>query len=340
MEKQFKVYKSSAGSGKTFTLVKEYLKLCLKEESSLYFSHVLAITFTNKATYEMKERILSALQLIAEHDPKSINDPLIDILSKELNQSPLQLKEKCSDVLSAIVHNYGDFSISTIDRFSHRLIRTFAKDLGLPLNFNVEVDEKRLLEETVARLLSEVGKNKVISNWLFAFAFYQLEEDKSWRIENELFDFARKMLGEQNRFYLQALKKCSSDDFEKLRVKLKKENREFEKAIKEIGQKGVNLIEQKSIPLASFARGKTGIGSYFKYLSYFDKDKLTPNSYARKTIEDDKPIISLVFLSTLPSAKALVSRLNIRFRILLLLPTILSFIFARYSLNSSTLFIN
>tara|TARA_B100000965_G_scaffold365107_1_gene349323 strand:+ start:127875 stop:131036 length:3162 start_codon:yes stop_codon:yes gene_type:complete len=285
MNQLFQVYKSSAGSGKTFTLVKEYLKLCLKAESHFHFSSILAITFTNKATLEMKERLLGALKSISENE----SDDLVSLLVQETAMEETQIREKCQFVLTNILHNYGDFSISTIDRFTHRLIRTFAKDLGLPLNFQVEIDPKRILEESVERLIQGVGIDRHLSNMLFAFAYYKIEENKSWRIDEDLIDFAKLLLDDQNSIYIEGLKKCKQEDFIQLRKTYQKQNKEFVSQLNAICEKANQLILDSGIDASMFYRGKTGIYSYFdRNTKGFSLKSVEANSYVRTTIEEDK----------------------------------------------------
>src|ERR1041384_1621611 len=135
----FTVYKSSAGSGKTFTLVKEYLRLALADEADppQRYREILAITFTNKAAAEMKDRIIRALEDIAQNGTSSA---MGETLMKEMNVDQLSLVTRARDVLQAILHNYTDFAIGTIDSFTHRIVRAFAHDLHLPVNFEVETD--------------------------------------------------------------------------------------------------------------------------------------------------------------------------------------------------------
>ena len=123
----FQVYNASAGSGKTFTLVKEYLKILLKTTDSFRFQNILAITFTNKAAAEMKERVLKSLQDISEKK----ENPMLDILKEELGVAENDLTIRSKKVLTAILQNYAAFNITTIDSFTHRIIRSFSFDLGL-----------------------------------------------------------------------------------------------------------------------------------------------------------------------------------------------------------------
>src|SRR6478735_7186576 len=123
----FVVYKSSAGSGKTFTLVKEYLRLALYDEQKLAYNYkrILALTFTNKAAAEMKSRVIEALYQISQ---EAENNPTGIILCQDLSIAPAELKRRASVLLSDILHHYSDFSIGTIDSFTHKIIKTFAHD--------------------------------------------------------------------------------------------------------------------------------------------------------------------------------------------------------------------
>ena len=154
----FNIYNASAGSGKTFTLVKDYLKIVLTSKEFLPHRHVLAITFTNKAVDEMKTRIVEALMTFAAPSILSQSDPLFEQVVSELGSSPKEIHLKSKQLLSKILHNYAAFDISTIDKFTQKLIRTFAFDLKLPMNFEVELDTDLLLQKAVSRLLSKAGK--------------------------------------------------------------------------------------------------------------------------------------------------------------------------------------
>ena len=137
----FQVYNASAGSGKTFTLVKQYLKVLLTSSDLFMFQKVLAITFTNKAAGEMKARVLFNLEEFAEGSESD----LLKIILSETNLDATIIQERSKKILDAILNNYAAFSITTIDSFTHKIIKSFAFDLGLSLNFEVEMDAISLL---------------------------------------------------------------------------------------------------------------------------------------------------------------------------------------------------
>ena len=182
----FQVYNASAGSGKTFTLVKEYIKVLLNSDDIFSFQKILAITFTNKAAGEMKERVLSSLEDFA--DGKE-ND-LFNVLIKEIRIDKSLIKERSKKILDAILKNYAAFSITTIDSFTHKIIKNFAYDLGLPLNFEVEMDAVSLLNEAVDVLISKIGTDKKLTNLLIDYSLDKTDDDKSWDISRDLSEFA------------------------------------------------------------------------------------------------------------------------------------------------------
>ena len=174
----FQVYNASAGSGKTFTLVKEYLKIILKTQDAYKFKQILAITFTNKAANEMKERILNNLRAFADGD---FND-MSDLLCQEISINKEVLQKRAAIALREIINNYAAFAITTIDSFTYKIIRNFSFDLGLSLNFEVALNTKTILEETVELLMSKIGIDKELTKTLLLFALYKWQKDETWDV--------------------------------------------------------------------------------------------------------------------------------------------------------------
>ena len=143
----FKVYQASAGSGKTFTLIKEYLKLCLKDKASVAnYQSILAITFTNAAANEMKDKIVNNLCELAGVKPAK-SDGMKQTLLKELDKiTEKELKDNAQALLTCIMHDYSNFCVSTIDAFVQKLSRSFAHDLGLPSRYTVSIDKEEMAE--------------------------------------------------------------------------------------------------------------------------------------------------------------------------------------------------
>jgi ATP-dependent exoDNAse (exonuclease V) beta subunit len=285
----FTVYKSSAGSGKTFTLVKEYLKLILPEPSK--YRHILAITFTNKAANEMKERVLFNLKELAKpsgkRDPEISRD-LLPLLIAETGLTETGIITKSAEALKLILHNYSDFAIGTIDSFSHRVIRTFAHDFGLPVNFNVELDSDELLETAVDLMLDKVGDDEELTGLLVKFLESRMDEDRSWNIDSTMMDFARVLLNEIGVRHLEKLKNLKLADFDRIVSEIYRQIDAFETRIQKIAEEGVELIEKNDIPLSAFYQGEKGIGGYFGKLTKKRMESLGSDSYTSKTVNEDR----------------------------------------------------
>ncbi len=251
----FNIYNASAGSGKTFTLVKDYLKIVLTSKEFLPHRHVLAITFTNKAVDEMKTRIVGALMTFASPTILSQPDALFEQVVDELESSPTIIHAKSKQLLSKILHNYAAFDISTIDKFTQKLIRTFAFDLKLPMNFEVELDTDHLLQKAVNRLLSKAGKNKALTKVLVAFAIEKADDDKSWNIALDLVKTAKLLISETDAPFLKALSQRSLQDFQDLKTKLTNDINAIETEIAEQSIQVLESISASGVEFSDFTRG-------------------------------------------------------------------------------------
>ena len=143
----FAIYDASAGSGKTYALVKEYLKIILSASANDAYRNILAITFTNKAVQEMKSRIVGSLSEFAASEPNQKALDLMQYLVDDSQNATVKLsisgiQTKAQKIIKHIIHNYAAFDISTIDKFTHKVIRAFAHDLGLPMTFEVSLDSE------------------------------------------------------------------------------------------------------------------------------------------------------------------------------------------------------
>ena len=179
MAKPFLLYRSSAGSGKTYTLTLEYLKLALKNTKSGY-RQILAVTFTNKATQEMKERIVEVLERLSREvrPGESLDDELMDHL--DFDEEQLMLRARAT--LLHILHGYGHFAVSTIDSFFQKVIRSFAREMDLQAKFDVEMDTDAVLDKLVDRIVEKVADDPALKNWLIVYAEELLLDGKSWDI--------------------------------------------------------------------------------------------------------------------------------------------------------------
>lgn len=287
-QNNFIVYKSSAGSGKTFTLVKEYLKLALVDKHNLTkaYKGILAITFTNKAASEMKWRIIKVLKEISLES----NDMLSSLIAKELSISKEDLKSRAEIVLTDILHNYSDFSIGTIDSFTHRIIRTFALDLKLPINFQIETDSDAVFKKVISTLINNLGKDTLITDYLVQFSIAQIEDNKNWDPEQTLIDFIKEINKEGVSDLINQLNDKSISDFDVIKKQLKSITKEFENYLKSNGERALKLINDKQLTAGTFASGGAGIYNFYVKLSTLKTTSQTDlfGSNVMKTLEQDK----------------------------------------------------
>ncbi|WP_422095078.1 UvrD-helicase domain-containing protein [Tenacibaculum sp. MEBiC07804] len=245
----FQIFNASAGSGKTFTLVKEYLKVVLQSSDVFYFQKILAITFTNKAAGEMKERVMKSLSDAAEE----VENDIIGQILQETTLDKATVKERSTKILDAILQNYSAFSITTIDSFTHKIIKNFAHDLGLTLNFEVEMDAVSLLNEAVDILISKIGTNKELTNLLIDFSLSKIDEDKSWDISYELKEFSKILLNENDVQHFRNLADKSINDFFSLKEKLVKANNQIESLFTEVADKALLLVKNNGLEFSDFS---------------------------------------------------------------------------------------
>ena len=253
----FTVYRSSAGSGKTFTLVREYLRLSLATEQPDLYRHILAITFTNKAANEMKERVVKALKELSSDEPPTGSTLFLqESLCEELNIDDHHLRLRASFVLEHLLHHYSDFSISTIDKFVHRVIRAFAHDLRIPMNFEVELDARTLLSRAIDLLLADIGTQEKLTKALVEFSESKADEEKSWQIERDLFRFAANLLDETGHFHLKKIKDITLDEFFEIRDELNERIATFNEKISTIGKEALGLLDHVGLGPEAMAGGK------------------------------------------------------------------------------------
>ena len=251
----FKIYNASAGSGKTYTLVKDYLKIVLTSDAYLPHRHILAITFTNKAVDEMKSRIVAALLRFSSSKILTSKDDLFYELVKDLNLSPQILHQRAKQLIQKILHNYGGFDVSTIDKFNQRLIRTFAFDLQLPVNFEVELDTDTLLNKAVDELISKTGKDKALTKVLVAYALSKSDDDKSWDIALDLYKSAKLLTQETALPFLDLLSAQKLAAFDELKSKINKEHHILSRQISDAAAQVLQLISSNGLNFGDFFGG-------------------------------------------------------------------------------------
>lgn len=282
----FSIYNASAGSGKTFTLVKEYLKQLLQSKNVGQYRHLLAITFTNKAVAEMKQRIVDTLVEFSEEDSSENPSPMMHAISEETELSLEEIRERSKKILRHLLHNYAAFSVETIDKFNHRLIRTFARDLQLAQNFEVSLDQEEILEEAVDSLLSKTGINKAITDIVLDFALQKTDDDKSWDIARDITTASKLLFIENEAVHTDKLKEKTLDDFSEFKKQLFKKKEVTTKELKSEAQSLLDLFGKNNITKNEFSGG--WLWNHFENLAN-GKAPSSFDSAWQKNLEDKIP---------------------------------------------------
>ncbi len=251
----FTVYNAAAGAGKTYTLVKAYLLTLLQGEFKDSYKNILAITFTNKAVAEMKTRVLDNLVAMGNTNTPLKYQGIVNELVVETKIPEQKLKQKARRILKSILHNYAAFDIVTIDTFTHRVIRTFANDLGIPMNFEIEMDADLLIEEAVGAVIAKIGVDKELTALIVDFAISKLEEDKSWDISIELNKIAKLLLSENDRKHLDKLSNKTIVDFKGLKKVLSSKNTVIKDGVVHKAKDILKTINQAGLETMDFTRG-------------------------------------------------------------------------------------
>ena len=275
--KNFKVFQASAGSGKTYTIVKEYLKLCLANVQSIdNYKHILAITFTNASANDMKKKIVDELNEIIDSqtvEPKTMEADLI----KELNITDVELKRNATLLRTCIFHDYSSFCVSTIDSFVQKLSRTFARDLGLPSQYSVSIDE----DDVAATITENLGMQINVSNPLLVQSLTQFSQDQfanesSIQPEAMLSEFVSKLMTEKA---FQKDEKNNIKDLTQYQQTINFLNdkvSEFEKGVKAFLDAFKAIEAKYGLDVSDCSNGRNGFHSFI-------------NALAQKKYEPPKP---------------------------------------------------
>ncbi|MDE5432033.1 UvrD-helicase domain-containing protein [Elizabethkingia meningoseptica] len=268
----YTVINASAGSGKTYSLIKNLLKICLRYNRPEVIRNILALTFTNKAANEMKERILSWLGDFTSDrymDIQALTDIQNELKSEGIHLTIDDLHYRSKNLLDYILHHYSALNISTIDKFNTRLIRSFAYELGLPQNFNLEIDAAPFLLEAVDQTLDKIGDNDQLSEAFMDYINYNLDNQKRENLPKTLFDTAKNFNNDIHYFTLEKNKNFDWTAYSDEKEKLRKEIKQLLKDSKEKALSSIELIKSRDLSVEDFSGGKVNsIAVFFeKYLN-------------------------------------------------------------------------
>lgn len=277
----FSLYDASAGSGKTYTLVKEYLKIILLSNKPDAYRNILAITFTNKAVHEMKSRVIENISQFAKEDPSEKASELMNVIHDETSLSVQAIQEKAKSIIKNLIHNYSSFDILTIDKFTHKVIRAFAHDLNLPISFEVSLDTENLLNEAIDAIVAEAGNDEQLTKLLIDYSLEKTDDDKSWDISNDIMETGKLILNENNREEITHFKDKTILDFITIKQKLELLCLQLETEAVALADEALLLIESKKIDTNSFSRQ-----TFPKHLLSVKERKFNPKNKTYHQFED------------------------------------------------------
>ncbi len=278
MQNSYLVINASAGSGKTYSLVKNLLKICLRYPNQAEsIRHILALTFTNKAANEMKERIINWLFSFTK---ENYNENLeLQNIKSEFDEEGIHitiedLHHRAKQILDYVLHHYSTLNIGTIDKFNARLVRSFTYELGLAQNFNLEINAEPFLIEAVDQLLDEIGDNNHISEAFMDFVNYGLDNETRININKNLYDSAKKFISDTHYEALSENKNFEWEAYERKKENLRNEIKADKNQSISLAKEIIQTLTEQDLNIEDFAGGNVnGIAKFFHEVIKFYKDE-------------------------------------------------------------------
>ncbi|HEY9007709.1 MAG TPA: UvrD-helicase domain-containing protein [Ohtaekwangia sp.] len=286
-EKVFHIYRSSAGSGKTRTLAKEYLKLALRYPE--YFRYILAMTFTNKSTQEMKDRIIRYLDDFVRGKSEDLATEIMnDFQAEGRSFTPKQFADRSREVLSLILHHYSQFSVSTIDAFFQRVIRSFTRETNLLGNFRLEVDNDLVLEEVIDQVMDNLSDDEELRGWVLEFSLERLVEGKDWDIRSALLDFSKEIFKEEFKAIEDQVLRITENKefFKSVRIKLQQVVKQFESQVQQTSRNLLKDFHVHNLSITDFKYGKSG--SIYSYIAGLEEEIKLPGMRVMNMLNDSR----------------------------------------------------
>ncbi len=287
---QFIIYRASAGSGKTYSLVIEYLSLALSDDSGKAYRKILGVTFTNKAATELKERILKFLKGIGlpENDKDFLPDVAANLCAR-LGIEQRQLAYRARLTYTDILHNYSRLSISTIDKFVHRLIRSFSRELGLQSDFEIEMDRERVFGEISRQLINLAGKDKEVTEWIIKWLLSKLDDNKSaGNYEQDLAKFGLELMTDEAAEFKPALLALDPTKLAEVQSKTNLLIKAFDEEIKQLAKQALKTITDADLGTEHFIGKSRGVVPFFLKKSEHQIQAFEISASAEKWFSDGK----------------------------------------------------
>ena len=282
MVKPLTVYKASAGSGKTFTLATEYIRLLVENPQS--YRSILAVTFTNKATEEMKMRILSQLYGIAHQLPDS--DGYLKAIQERTGYEPRFISERAGMALNNLLNNYNYFRVETIDTFFQSVLRNMARELDLTTNLRIGLNDYQVEELAVDQLISDLTTTDVMLQWILKYIMENIQDDKSWNVISQIKNFGCHIFRDDYKAVSHELEKKMQEPgfFEDYTQKLREIRQVAEDRMKQIGESFFQILEGEGLSIDDLSNKSRGIAGFFLKLQKGIFDSSIENSTVAKTL--------------------------------------------------------
>lgn len=273
------IYKASAGSGKTFALTLAYFRIIFTSPSE--YRNILAVTFTNKATEEMKSRIINELHRLAEGEKSDYGD----LLKQELGLNDELLKNRAVLLRTMLLHDYGRLAVTTIDRFFQRIVKSFTRELGIFQGYNVELDSDYVLLKAVGKIMQELGKTPDLKGWINELMNRNVEEGKSWSIKSKIAELGEELFHENYMLFdKQILERFSDRQFLKnYQDYLRGLIENYRGRQTDYGKQALDIIRDYGLVLSDFKGNKSGCASHFYKLVDLNFDE--PTATIRKAVD-------------------------------------------------------
>lgn len=283
--KALTVYKASAGSGKTFTLAAEFIKLLILDPNR--YKEILAVTFTNKATEEMKHRIVSKLYGLANRLSES-NDYMKKITS-ELGFSEEIISERAGLALHNLLHNYNLFRVQTIDAFFQSVLRNMAKEIGLGNNMRIALNDKQIISDAVDNLFDSLDNDKQLFAWIMDYISEVMDDNKSWNIKGEVKQFGENLSKEFYKSREHMLDNIDKDEnfFKRYKAVLKASEGKIKEGYEAIYDDFTSILAANGFSPEDLKQGTKGVAGYFLKLKNGNLDDKIVNTYVKKAMEDE-----------------------------------------------------
>lgn len=277
------VYKASAGSGKTFTLAVQYIRQLIEDPYS--YRRILAVTFTNKATTEMKERILSQLYGIATSLKSS--DGYLKEIMKTSNKSVDEIRKAADTALKNIIHDYSRFRIETIDSFFQSVMRNLARELELGANMTIELNNGDVLSDAVDSMIEKLDRMSPTLYWLLEYIEERIADDKRWNVSSEIKGFGRNIFDEAYIEKGVALREKLKDSkfIPQYRKKLQEKRESILDTMKGFNEHFQEILNANGLTPTDLKNGARGIGSYFNKIASGKLSNDVRNSTVEKCLE-------------------------------------------------------